>query len=224
MKIRKVIIFLILFMSPVILTIESIAASALNPPKPKDNEVEFYFDGVGNPLKRILLIRKDSNYCAVRFTSYWTEVDEERRKEYAKHIAAGGEVADLFREESEKKYAIYDSFYQGDGTGDFANKNVQESQGKAYWLPPKGPFRLFIYQPGDPHVKCGPYTLEWRYKTYVSVVPHDKHPEDYGFEIAPTPWTDIKEVNVKDPRIKWYRYDEKRERIFIPIDKLWEKE
>jgi len=46
---------------------------------------------------------------------------------------------------------------------------------------------------------------------------------DYGFELAPTPWTDIKDVNIKDPRIKWYKYDEKRERFFIPIDKLWEK-
>jgi hypothetical protein len=46
---------------------------------------------------------------------------------------------------------------------------------------------------------------------------------DYGIELAPTPWTDIKELNIKDPRIKWYKYDEKRERVFIPIDKLWEK-
>jgi hypothetical protein len=29
-------------------------------------------------------------------------------------------------------------------------------------------------------------------------------------------------VNVFDPRVKWYRYDEKRERIFIHIDRLWE--
>jgi hypothetical protein len=45
---------------------------------------------------------------------------------------------------------------------------------------------------------------------------------DYGIELAPTKWTDISQVNVFDPRLKWYRYDEKRKDTFIPIDQLWE--
>jgi hypothetical protein len=42
----------------------------------------------------------------------------------------------------------------------------------------------------------------------------------YGNELAPTRWTDIREVNVFDPRVKWYKYDSLRKRVDIPIDKL----
>ncbi|GAB6269155.1 MAG: hypothetical protein STSR0002_18970 [Smithella sp.] len=76
---------------------------------------------------------------------------------------------------------------------------------------------------GDPSIKFGPYDLGWIYKTYVCLAPSHRLPGEFGFELAPTPWTDIKDVNIKDPRIKWYKYDEKRERFFIPIDNLWEK-
>ncbi len=82
-------------------------------------------------------------------------------------------------------------------------------------------FRPFIYQPGDAYIKCGPIKLGWNYRAKVATMPPDKAAGDHGFELAPTPWTDISQVNVFDPRVKWYRYDEKRERVFIPIDKLW---
>jgi hypothetical protein len=190
--------------------------------KPKAYEVAIYFSGVEIPLNRILLIRKDTHYCAVKFTRCWTEIDEERMKEYGTRMDRGGDIADILKDAARKKYAIYEAYYQGDATGNFANKNVKISQGKASWLPLRGPFRPFIYQPGDAHVECGPFKLGWEYKTGVSFIPSGKGMGDFGFELAPTPWTDISQVNVFDPRVKWYRYDEKRERIFIHIDRLWE--
>lgn len=168
--------------------------------EPKDDEVAIHCGAIEIPLKRILLIRKDTHYCAVRFTKFWTE-KEKREKE---------------------KYATYEAYYQSDGSGNFSNKNVTKIDGKASWLPFKGPFRPFIYQPGDSYIKCGPYKLVWEYKKIVGFGPPDKGRGDFGFELAPTPWRDIKEVNVFDPRVKWYKNDEKRKRIFIPIDKLWE--
>lgn len=218
---RKTIILIILSLMFLIFTKEIFAYSYIEP-RPKDNEAAIDRNSVSVPLNRIILIRKDTNYCAVRFTKCWSELDEERFKKYPRDNAESIDLVEFYRDNSEKKYALYESYYQGDGTGDFANKNVQVTQGKAFWLPPVGP-RLLSRQLGDPYVICGPYKLDWRYKTFVSVVPHKEHPKDYGFEVAPTPWTDIKDVNVKNPRIKWYRYDIKRERVFIPIDKLWEK-
>ena len=43
---------------------------------------------------------------------------------------------------------------------------------------------------------------------------------DYGIELSPTKWEGIQEVNVHDPRLKWYRYDENRESVDIPLDNL----
>ncbi len=167
--------------------------------EPKDNEVAIYFNCVEVPLDRILLIRKDLNYCALKFTKFWTEKD------------------------GKEKFAAYEVYYQGDGSGDFSNNNnMTKSEDVASAFPVKGPFRPFIYQPGNSYIKCGSYKLTWNYKKKVGVMPPDKGLGDFGFELSPTPWTDIKEVNIKDHRVKWYRYDEKRERVFILIDKLWQ--
>lgn len=51
---------------------------------------------------------------------------------------------------------------------------------------------------------------------------HDQPQGDYGIELAPTKWTDISQVDVFDPRLIWYRYDENRKDLNIPVDKLWE--
>ncbi len=191
--------------------------------RPKRNEVVIHFSGVEVPLNRILLIRKDTEYCAVKFIRCWTEIDEKRLKKYAKYITQGGDMAKDFRDAATKKYAIYESYYQKDGMGDFSGKNMQMRQGNASWLPLRGPFRPFIYQPGNAHIKCGPFNLGWQYRTGVSVIPAGKGMGGFGYELAPTPWTDISQVNIFDSRVKWYGYDEKRERTFIPIEKLWDE-
>ncbi len=165
--------------------------------EPKDNEVFIGHACIEVPLGRMLLIRKDLHYCTLKFARLWTEKD------------------------GKEKYAAYEVYYQGDGTGDFLNKNVIVSENRVSELPLRGPFRPFIYQPGNSHVQCGPFRLGWEYKKKVCFIPSGKGLGDFGFELAPTPWTNIKDVNTKDPRVKWYRYDEKRERIFVPIDKLW---
>jgi hypothetical protein len=125
--------------------------------------------------------------------------------------------------DAEKKFALYESFYQDDGTSDFTNNNVQMINGKASWYPLKGRSRFTLTQPGNPFIKFGPYKLTWQYKTVVGFMPPDEVEGGFGFELAPTPWTDIKEVNINDPRLKWYRYMAGREKVFIPIDKPWEK-
>lgn len=198
-----------------------VSANAYGPPISNDNEVVIHYSGVEVPLNRIVLVRKSAQYCAIIFTRCWAEIDEERTGKCAPNINMKGDVANDNKEAALKKYSIYQSFYQDDGTGNFTNKNVKIFQGTASWLPLRGPFRPFIYQPGDAYVKCGPNKFVWQYKTFIGVITTGKFMGDYGFEIAPTPWTDIGEVNIHDPRIKWYRYDEKRERIYIPIDKLW---
>jgi hypothetical protein len=222
---RKIIILsALLLITMMFVPMSNIFAS---PPKQKaeSNEVGIYQVGVEIPLNRIILIHKKKQYCALKFTKTWLEMDEERLKLLANDIKLGGATAESARKSAEKKYADYESYFNKDMSLNLTTQNVQQNKGTASLLPTQGSFRPFIRQPGNGCVECGPIKLLWGYKTSVSFIPLGKglNMRDYGIELAPTPWTDIKEVNVKDPRIKWYKYDEKRERIFIPIDKLWEK-
>lgn len=173
---------------------ETIAGYA--PPGP--NEVQIAFSGVDMPLGRILLIRKNSKYCAVKFTRFWTEKD------------------------GKEKFATYEVYYKEDGIGDFSNKNLKVIKEKASLLPPRGPFYPLKWQPGNPEIKCRSLRLAWDYKGFVCFFERRDSPGEYGIELAPTKWADISQVNVLDTRLKWYRYDTKRKRMNIPIDQLWD--
>ena len=110
-----------------------------------------------------------------------------------------------------------------DKTGNFSNKNVQFIKGKLSSPKPRGIGRL-AFSFGNKEVRCGSIRLYWPGKSSVCFYSLNKEEGDYGIELAPTIWSDISQVNVNDSRIKWYRYDEKREDITIPIDRLWESE
>lgn len=45
---------------------------------------------------------------------------------------------------------------------------------------------------------------------------------DVKVRLAPTPWMDILEVNLKDKKIRWFKHDKNRKQMIIHIDKLWE--
>jgi hypothetical protein len=45
---------------------------------------------------------------------------------------------------------------------------------------------------------------------------------DLKVRLAPTPWRDIGEVQLSDPRIRWVGLDKGRERRVTPIDKIWD--
>ena len=175
-------------------------SSWYTPPGP--NEVHIGPVCIGMPLNRIIVIRKDDAYCAVRFTKYWTRIGK-RGKEM---------------------YAAYDAYYQGDGTGDFSNANAEFKAREASLLPERGFFYPLIWQPGHAFVKCGAIDLNWFSLCGINHICFFKgvYQGDYGFSFAPTPWSDIKEVDVHDQRVQWYRYDEKRPRVNIPIDQLWD--
>ncbi len=153
------------------------------------------------PLGRILLIRKDDQYCAVKFFDVWWTSEEP------------------FGD----RHAIYESYYQGNGSGDFSKRNVQYRKEKLSVGKPKFLWGLGHYSvKGDKDIRCGPIKLWWSSIGFVYFNRSDKDEGDYGFEHAPTKWTDILEVNVFDARLKWYRYDSKRKDMKIPIDQLWE--
>lgn len=170
---------------------------------PKANEVMIAPNAIGIPLGRILLIRKSSDYCAVRFTQCWTG-----KTDYEQH-------------------AEYESYYQGDKTGEFGKSNVKYRKEEVYYKKPS--FSIFGHpiSVGDKRdIQCGPIELWWSGLNCITAVYFNRHDlkqgDYYGIELAPTKWSNISEVNVFDPRLKWYRYDDNRKRVNIPIDRLWD--
>lgn len=160
---------------------------------------------VSIPIGRFLLIRKGSNYCAVRFTRFHREPNKPT----------------LWSPGDDSEYAEYDWYYQRDGSGDFTKPNIESGHRELSRKPAIGLFHPLVWPRGDPFIKCGLFRLEWFYPTHVGFHMTNRKEDDVGNELAPTKWRDISEVNVHDPRLKWYRFDEKREGVDIPIDQLW---
>lgn len=160
---------------------------------------------VSAPLGRFLLLRKDKMVCAVRFT-----------KAQRGHDA---KPATTFNSGEENFSAEYDWYSQGDGSGDFTLPGVLSGHESVARRPLKGIGRL-AFQTGQIYVECGTFDkLFWRYPTWVSFYGKSRR-GDYGIELAPTKWAEIKEMDVHDPCLKWYRYDENRESVDIPLDDL----
>ncbi len=78
---------------------------------PKDNEVYIGEVNIAMPLGKILLVRRDSDYCAIKFTKFWSENTSE--------------VSTLFVAAGSDEYAMYESYYQDNMTGDFTTKNMK---------------------------------------------------------------------------------------------------
>lgn len=167
----------------------------VGPPGP--NDVHIGETAIIMPLGKILLIHKGANYGAIKFTDFWT-----------------GKTGEDY-------YARYESYYQVDKTGDLTKKNVKYREEELSFPKPLGVGRL-AFSFGNTEVKCGPIRLFWSDKGAVHFYRLSQGQGDHGIELAPTKWTDISQVNVFDSRLKWYRYDDKRQRVNIPIDKLWE--
>jgi hypothetical protein len=161
------------------------------------NEVHIGKTAIVMPLGKILLVRRGSDYCAIKFLKFWTGITEQ------------------------DVYATCESYYQGDKSGDFSKKDLKITKDKLSFPKPRGIGRL-AFSFGNRNIHCGPLKLEWAGRGSVFFYAEDQKEGDYRVELAPTHWTDISQINVFDSRLKWYTYDEKRPRVNIPVDRLFE--
>lgn len=166
------------------------------------------WDHVAAPMGRFVLIRKGKDVCAVRFTAFHRGHDEK--------------PSTMVNTGEETLYAEYDWYWQKDGTGEFIKLNVKSGHNRLRSGPLRG-FGSFAFQTGDIRIRCGPFRLFWNPPASVAFFGVPKQ-GDYGVELSPTPWDDMKEVNVHEPSLKWYRYDENRKTIRIPIAELSKSE
>lgn len=110
-------------------------------------------------------------------------------------------------------YSLYEFYYSDDGTGDFSNSNVLSGTGELFF-PEIRPLIFDVgYSKGSNKlIQCGRMTFKWYYPTLIIM---DK------YELAPTPWNGIKDINTKDPRIQWFKKGSVSKRYSVPIDRFW---
>lgn len=156
----------------------------------RPDDVLLTFEGIAMPLGRILLARKGSDYCVIKFTDTW------------------------LGETEKDHYSSYEFYYQGDGSGDFTKSNVLSGSGELYFPRVRPIIFDMGYQKGrNTTLQCGVMKFDWLFIGWIYL---------QKYELAPTPWTTIKEVNIKDPRVRWYKKNEVKERVSIPVDELWD--
>jgi hypothetical protein len=154
-------------------------------------------DGMMMPVERLILVRKGTDYCSIKFTRFWT-----------------GQTAD-------DHYAEYLSYFQDDRSGDFTRSNVHLRKDELESRKTRRAIFGHSAYAGDRNIRCGFIKLRWSGEGTVYFYSLGQKEGDYGYELAPTKWTDIKEVNVFDPRLKWFKYDRSRKSVNIPVDALW---
>jgi hypothetical protein len=181
------------------------------------NNLEYYSQvdkgGVSVPIGYILLIRKDKYACAIRFTDY-----KIAGSGYGIGYTGNNSASELNTHFASHSYAEYDYFYQDDGSGSFKNENVNAGRAKlgnfsgAELLPDKDDMNL---------VKCGQLIFRWNGEVGVSFN-IEPGVNDKDVVLAATKWRKVSEININDPRIKWYRFDNapKYSKI-IPVEDLW---
>jgi len=167
---------------------------------------KIFRDGVGiasfcvvTPVGRVLLIDRDNFVGAVKFLQNEERADGTYSKyEYFEYEKGG------FRKVRE---------------GEVMLKNPSDV-GKGGWFFHHGPSELL-----GPPIKIGNFTLcaAAAGLEHATVYFWSKpHKVDQRVKMAPTPWKEIKEVDLPNPQIKWFSYDKEREWKVVPIDKLWD--
>jgi hypothetical protein len=151
--------------------------------------------GVSSPVGKFLLMRKSNHVCAIRFTKL-----------------SGG---------NEDGVAEYDWYFQGDGSVDFTKQNISSGHERLQWK--AGFFDELLHGPrARSKISCGSFEVLWTYPNNVIFASFEawRSKFDYNLELAPTKTTDIREVNIKNPRLQWYKLDDKRQGRFIPLEEL----
>jgi hypothetical protein len=200
MKIKLLIAFFILLFIHSCINGEDMKVNKL--PLNEKSIVEIYDTAIIIPLGYFAIVKKDTKICAVKFL------------ETGRHP------------KKSKRYAIYEYYYQEDIKRNFLTKSKKHGTGKATYDSFCIIGRL-CFNNGNLEIECGEIHIKWYGGNSFSFgdgLKNDETEEEEikaGVQIAPTKWTDINDVNIFDERLKWYKYDTKRENKKIPVEELW---
>ena len=166
--------------------------------------------GVSLPLGYFIVLRNEGKLCALRFTSFRRERDE--------NLITSKMPYDR---KKDSIYAEYEWYFSKSRTGSFTGAGVTTGKGEVYSKPYLG---LGIW-PGNRYFSCGSFgsLIDWRYPTGISLIERKKHMEDPTVSIgeaALTSWQNIAEVDALEETLVWYQ--NKEEKVTFPIEPDYE--
>jgi hypothetical protein len=174
-----------------------LVTAAIAEQKPSKDEVGLASNCVVMPVGRVLLISRENFVAAVKFL---------RNEERSDGIYSKYEYFDYekgrFKKVRESEISLKKS--SNNKGGIFFHGSLNEVAGPPLKL---RDFSLFAHAGELDHAII--YFANAQYRPDLKV------------RMAPTPWKDISEVNLSDPRIRWFAYDDKETWKIIPIDKIW---
>jgi len=178
---------------------------------PTDGQLEQYAENsayvspveVAPPVGRILLMRRGEDLCTLRFTKFFR----------GKSTPMG-----LFTYGGASFYAEYEWQHLKLSNGNPVVTSIRLGNGKVSEKPGYG-IGVLVFGAGTRKVVCGPFELRWHYPINVTFF-EGAHARDYGIELAPTNWSKTSDLDLADPRLRWFGYNEQRRRSLIPIEDL----
>ncbi len=197
-KLARHFFLLTVFLPSIVCSTNSHKKQIQNRP-PLSKEVVFASNTIRIPIGYFLLARQHSERCAVKLLDYWTG------------------------ESSSEQFAVYDSYFSKDSVSSITPTSANYFRGELSFPKLVGIGRL-SFNFGDQDIQCGNLRLSWSGSSWIYFYDDETERGDNSMELAPTPWTDISEVNFNDPRLQWYRYDLNREESYVNIDHLWDKD
>jgi hypothetical protein len=161
---------------------------------------------IAAPLGRIMLIRDASTICGIRIAKY-----------FRGHDATPG---NMFYSGAETFSAEYEWYVFGkENSSRLGRVERQPTYGYVKTGATWGLGRL-VLPTGRGFLKCGEISgIRWNYPLYVSMY-LDAGDGRSVVELAPTGWTDFRDVNPANDRLRWYTRDEKRKPFYIPLSDL----
>jgi len=144
--------------------------------------------------------------------------------------------AAFHREGEEKKGTIFFSrepvrtaevewYYQGAGSFDFSKPNVISGKASLRNASSFGIGRLSLKPTATLGFLCGAISIGWFDGIQIGFADINGK-DDFVREIAPSKWTDLKDVDFSNPRLIWIRqpkYESERREVrsrYIPIEEL----
>jgi len=113
-------------------------------------------------------------------------------------------------------YAEYDWYLPGPNVGYL--RGPVESGHRTVDRQPLSCLGRIGFQRGTIDIECGSFTPGWYYPTIVAF--EEGAGVDCELELASTQWTELSQIDLGDPKLIWYRYNESQQDIFILLNEL----
>ena len=116
----------------------------------------------------------------------------------------------------------YESYYQPDGAKDFRSPDTTKKVGRLEYGRYKGVGFHYSWQPGNHFAMVGPWRFIFSVQNWMGMSSYSRWNglQDRGFEFALTSACELSEVNARDPKLKWFRFNPNFHSTTFPLADL----